>query len=101
LQNYPPNPTGFFQVRVPPPFPTDSTARGQKRPTAAQVALIRLDPWHYSYPYRRLRTDAQGRITLPALVPGVTYLMETGLAREFTELKPIPGKVVEKDIKLR
>jgi RNA polymerase sigma factor (sigma-70 family) len=101
VKNYPPNPTGFFQVRIPPPFPTDPKSRDKKLPSAARVSLASFDPWHYTYPYRRLRTDAEGRITLPALVPGVTYLMEGGLATRFTEIKAASGKVVKLDIKLR
>jgi RNA polymerase sigma factor (sigma-70 family) len=97
LKNYRINPFGF-QVLLPAPHPTNPKARPKNLP-AAWMWQVRFDPWHYSYPYRQLRTDAQGRINLPGLVPGATYrIWERGI---ITNFKAVSGKVVKlKDIRL-
>ncbi|HMC66203.1 MAG TPA: hypothetical protein VKI65_14800 [Gemmataceae bacterium] len=49
---------------------------------AGYGALLSVDPLHYGEP---LVTDAAGRITLPALIPGARYrISERGFEREFT-----------------
>lgn len=82
LNNYRPNRYGF-QILVPAAFPTNTQARGQKLPASARLFQVSFDRRHYSYP-DSLQTDAQGLLTLPALIPGATYqLWERGTITEF------------------
>jgi RNA polymerase sigma factor (sigma-70 family) len=49
---------------------------------AETVSLDAMDPQHYR---REMTADAQGRLTLPALIPGATYRIAVrGRATEFT-----------------
>jgi RNA polymerase sigma factor (sigma-70 family) len=95
LKNYRPNQYGF-QILVPPAFATNPRARGKNLPAAARLFQVNFDRWHYP---DSLKTDAQGRLTLPALIPGATYqLGERGVVME---IKAVSGKVVElADVKL-
>jgi hypothetical protein len=71
----------------PPPFPKESK---EEIPRAEEDLLGRLDPLNHG---RGLFADAQGRIVLPALIPGATYrLIARGVNREFTVG---PGEAVE------
>jgi RNA polymerase sigma factor (sigma-70 family) len=97
LPNYRPNPFGFA-VLVPPAFVTDPKSRGTKLPAAASMRLVSLDRRHYPYP-DSLKTDAQGRLTLPALIPGATYQLWERCIK--TQFKAASARVVElADIKL-
>jgi RNA polymerase sigma factor (sigma-70 family) len=97
LKNYRPNPYGF-QILVPHAFATDPKARGEK-PPAAWLFQVSFDRRHYPNP-NGLKTDAEGRITFPALIPGVTYqFSERG---EVLEFKAASGKPLNlADLKLR
>jgi RNA polymerase sigma factor (sigma-70 family) len=70
--------------REAPPVPKDATelmAGGLGSPDA--VLLGKVDPLHYG---KGLLTHADGRVTLPALIPTATYrlLLGDGKARDFT-----------------
>jgi RNA polymerase sigma factor (sigma-70 family) len=97
IQNYRPNPYGFA-VLLAHPYSTDSKGGRQKVPAAAEMRLVSFDRRHYPYP-DGLKSDAQGRITFPALIPGATYqLWERGSKARF---KGASGKVVKlADIKV-
>jgi protocatechuate 3,4-dioxygenase beta subunit len=84
LSNYRPNPYGMA-ILVRPGFPA-----GPKQPRAApavpdRVRLTEADRRHY---FDGLVTNEQGRITLPALIPGAAYRVSDGVLggreREFT-----------------
>jgi RNA polymerase sigma factor (sigma-70 family) len=74
------NPYGI-DVVLPPATATDPKAPRQKLPLPETIRQNSLDWMHYG---EGLQTDAQGKVTLPALIPGATYqLIERGQLREF------------------
>jgi RNA polymerase sigma factor (sigma-70 family) len=63
----------FLYVMVPPDQPGDEEADDGEGPPAEMHELDEFDLRHYQKgPY----TDASGRVTLPALIPGVRYRMD-------------------------
>ena len=56
------------------PGPLPRTEPGGRRPLFAEEAgVVALDPVNYGSDFQ---SDAQGRLTLPALIPGATYRIE-------------------------
>jgi hypothetical protein len=89
LPNYRLNPFGL-EFLLPSPSPTDPKAPRPKLPRAETMRRESFDRVYYG---DGPKTDAQGRLTLPGLIPGVTYrLNERGHVREF---KPESGKQVK------
>jgi RNA polymerase sigma factor (sigma-70 family) len=80
-------------------YDSEGTQRGQFAADAVNLANIH----RHGYQMDRFRTDAQGRITLERLVPGVTYRImalpqAVRILREFTVR---PGETVDlKDVKI-
>jgi RNA polymerase sigma factor (sigma-70 family) len=68
-----------------PPIPEKINPRNDNDLRALDLAIwqAKADPLHYG---KGPQTDADGRVTLPALIPGATYrlTLEQGKARDFT-----------------
>jgi hypothetical protein len=94
LKNYHPNPFALA-VLLPPPFPTNPKAPKTNLSPAVEMRLVNFDLRNFRW-WDKLKTDTQGRITLPALIPGATYDVW-----ERTQFKAISGKVANLDIKMR
>jgi hypothetical protein len=80
LVNYRPIPYGIA-MRLKPRFPANLKKQKQASADPDEIRLTDMDCLHY---VDGRVTDGQGRITLPALIPGVTYrFSDNGSEREF------------------
>src|SRR5262249_10157933 len=58
------------EVLLPPTSPIDPTAAKEKLLSPEHGQLVSFDPLHYR---DGMRTDARGKFTMRALIPGATY----------------------------
>jgi hypothetical protein len=78
---YRPNAFGF-QLLVRPNLSARATPAGLRVTENDMIWLASMDPLHYSY---TPTADDQGRLNLPALIPGATYrINERGWQKEVT-----------------
>ena len=79
--NYRPNPFGM-QILVRTGYPTPKKGAAVRQHKPDELWLMELDRLHYD---ENPRTDAAGRLTLPALIPGARYrISDNGVQEEFT-----------------
>jgi hypothetical protein len=71
-----------MMVVTPGPHRLSQARADQDRLAADEDFVARFDPIHYG---KGLVTDAQGQLTLPALIPGATYRIYDGTASDAAE----------------